>query len=69
MRTFDEMFKRSFTPRDGRIVKSKATKVTYPEHVKRKMQDTVDAGSPVARCEVDPKVYAPASRLTTGTVH
>lgn len=49
MRSFDEMFKRSFNTRDGRIVKSKTTKTTYPEHVKRKMQDTVDAGSPVAR--------------------
>jgi hypothetical protein len=43
------MFKRSFNTRDGRIVKSKTTKTNYPEHVKKKMQDTVDAGSPVAR--------------------
>jgi len=56
MRTFDAMFKRSFTPRDGRIVKSKPTKVTYPEHVKRKMQDTVDAGSPVASTLTSPIV-------------
>ncbi len=49
MRSFDEMFKRSFNIRDGRIVKSKPIKTTYPEHVKRKMQDTVDEGSPVAR--------------------
>lgn len=49
MRSFDEMFKRSFNTRDGRVAKSKTTKTIYPEHVKRKMQDTVDAGSPVAR--------------------
>jgi hypothetical protein len=61
MRTFDAMFKRSFTPRDGRIVKSKPTKVTYPEHVKRKMQDTVDAGSPVARCAANSRSDAPAA--------
>jgi hypothetical protein len=49
VRSFDEMFKRSFNIRDGRIVKSKPTKTTYPEHVKRMLQDTVDEGSPVAR--------------------
>ena len=49
MRSFDKMFKRSFNTRDGRIVKSKTIKTTYPEHVKRKMQDTVDDSSPVAR--------------------
>ena len=48
MRAFDKMFKRSFNTREGRIVKSKVTKTTYPEHVKRKLQDSVD-DSPVAR--------------------
>jgi len=48
MRSLDDMFKRSFPARDGRVVKSKPIKTTYPEHVKRKMQDTVDGGSPVA---------------------
>jgi hypothetical protein len=42
MRSFDKMFKRSFNTREGRIVKSKTTKTTYPEHVKRKLQDSVD---------------------------
>jgi len=56
MRSFDEMFKRSFNTRDGRIVKSKVTKTTYPEHVKKKMQDTVDAGSPVASTLTSPIV-------------
>jgi len=56
MRFDYRMFKRSFTPRDGRIVKSKPIKVTYPEHVKRKMQDTVDAGSPVASTLTSPIV-------------
>jgi hypothetical protein len=56
MRSFDEMFKRSFNTRDGRIVKSKATKTNYPEHVKKKMQDTVDAGSPVASTLTSPIV-------------
>jgi hypothetical protein len=48
MRSIDEMFKRSFNTKDGRIVKSKAIKTTFPEHVKRKLQDSVE-GSPVAR--------------------
>ncbi|OAL23540.1 hypothetical protein AYO20_10985 [Fonsecaea nubica] len=50
------MFKRSFNTREGRIVKSKTTKTTYPEHVKKKMQDTVDAGSPVASTLTSPIV-------------
>jgi hypothetical protein len=54
MRALDEMFKRSFNTRDGRIVKSKTTKTNYPEHVKKKMQDTVDAGSPVASTLTSP---------------
>jgi len=56
MRSFDEMFKRSFNTRDGRIVKSKATKTNYPEHVKKKLQDSVDAGSPVASTLTSPIV-------------
>ncbi|KIW23362.1 uncharacterized protein PV07_11569 [Cladophialophora immunda] len=56
MRSFDDMFKRSFNTREGRIVKSKTTKTTYPEHVKKKMQDTVDAGSPVASTLTSPIV-------------
>ncbi|OCT49107.1 hypothetical protein CLCR_05074 [Cladophialophora carrionii] len=56
MRSLDEMFKRSFNTRDGRIVKSKTTKTNYPEHVKKKMQDTVDAGSPVASTLTSPIV-------------
>jgi len=54
MRSFDDMFKRSFNTRDGRIVKPKATKTNYPEHVKKKMQDTVDVGSPVASTLTSP---------------
>lgn len=49
------MFKRSFNTRDGRIVKSKTTKTTYPEHVKRKMQDSVEQ-SPVASTLTSPIV-------------
>jgi len=49
------MFKRSFNTKDGRIVKSKTTKTTYPEHVKRKLQDSVD-GSPVASTLTSPIV-------------
>jgi len=56
MRSFEGMFKRSFSARDGRVVKSKTTKTNYPEHVKRKMQDTVDAGSPVASTLTSPIV-------------
>jgi len=38
------MFKRSFNIREGRVLKSKATKTTtYPEHMKRKMQDSLDS--------------------------
>jgi len=45
---FDTMFKRSFN-KDGRVVKPpKAIKTTYPEHVKRKMQDSLDS-PPVGR--------------------
>ncbi|KAJ4530231.1 hypothetical protein HRR76_009459 [Exophiala dermatitidis] len=54
MRSFDAMFKRSFNTRDGRIVKSKTTKTTYAEHVKRKMQDTVDADASVASTLTSP---------------
>lgn len=35
------MFKRSFNIREGRIVKPKATKTTYSEQMKRKMQDSL----------------------------
>ncbi|KIW46698.1 uncharacterized protein PV06_02346 [Exophiala oligosperma] len=56
MRSFDKMFKRSFNTRDGRIIKSKPIKNTYPEHVKRKMQDTVDEGSAVASTLTSPIV-------------
>lgn len=55
MRSFDKMFKRSFNTKDGRIVKSKTTKTTYPEHVKRKLQDSVE-GSPVASTLTSPIV-------------
>ncbi|EXJ67542.1 uncharacterized protein A1O5_09555 [Cladophialophora psammophila CBS 110553] len=50
------MFKRSFNTREGRIVKSKTIKTNYPEHVKKKMQDTVDADSPVASTLTSPIV-------------
>jgi len=50
------MFKRSFTTRDGRIVKSKTSKTTYPEHVKRKMQDAVDGDSSTASTLTSPIV-------------
>jgi len=56
MRTLDAMFKRSFNTRAGRIVKSKPIKTTYPEHVKRKMQDSVDEGSPAATTLTSPIV-------------
>jgi hypothetical protein len=37
------MFKRSFNTKDGRVTKPlKATKNAYPEHLKRKMQDSLD---------------------------
>ncbi|RVX68164.1 hypothetical protein B0A52_08672 [Exophiala mesophila] len=49
------MFKRSFSTRDGRIVKPKTMKNTYPEHVKRKLQDSVE-GSPVASTLTSPIV-------------
>jgi len=55
MRSFDTMFKRSFNTRDGRIVKSKTTKTTYSEHVKRKLQDSVE-DSPVASTLTSPIV-------------
>jgi hypothetical protein len=50
---FDKMFKRSFASRDGRVTKPKLIKTTYPEHVKRKMQDSLES-PPVGR-------YAPKS--------
>jgi len=40
---FDKMFKRSFVSRDGRVTKPKLIKTTYPEHVKRKMQDSLES--------------------------
>lgn len=55
MRSFDKMFKRSFNTRDGRIVKSKTTKTSYPEHVKRKLQDSVE-GATVASTLTSPIV-------------
>jgi len=55
MRTFDKMFRRSFSTRDGRVVKSKTIKTSYPEHVKRKMQDSLDS-SPVASTLTSPIV-------------
>jgi len=36
------MFKRSFQTRDGRVTKSKPTKITYRDHTKRKMQESLD---------------------------
>lgn len=39
------MFKRSFTTKDGRVTKSKTTKNAYPEHLKRKMQDSLESPS------------------------
>jgi hypothetical protein len=42
------MFKRSFASRDGRVTKPKLVKNTYPEHVKRKMQDSLES-PPVGR--------------------
>lgn len=38
------MFKRSFNTKDGRVTKpSKPTKNVFPEHMKRKMQDSLDS--------------------------
>lgn len=38
------MFKRSFNTKDGRVTKSsKQTKNVFPEHMKRKMQDSLDS--------------------------
>jgi len=37
------MFKRSFNTRDGRVTKPKTIKTTYPEHMKRKMQDNLES--------------------------
>lgn len=45
---FDTMFKRSFGTKEGRVAKSKLVKTTYPEHAKRKMQDSLDS-PPVGR--------------------
>lgn len=40
------MFKRSFNTRDGRVTKpAKLTKTTYPEHMKRKMQESIESPS------------------------
>jgi len=37
------MFKRSFNTESGRVAKTKLTKKSYPEHVKRKMQDSLSS--------------------------
>jgi len=37
------MFKRSFTSQEGRVAKPKLIKKSYPEHVKRKMQDSLSS--------------------------
>lgn len=37
------MFKRSFNTEAGRVVKQKLMKKSYPEHVKRKMQDSLSS--------------------------
>jgi len=40
---FDRMFKRSFNVREGRVTKPKTIKTTYREHVRKKMQDSLDS--------------------------
>jgi hypothetical protein len=43
---FSAMLKRSFNTRDGRVTKPlKLTKNAYPEHMKRKMQDSLESPS------------------------
>jgi len=37
------MFKRSFNIHEGRVAKPKLTKKSYPEHMKRKMQDSLNS--------------------------
>jgi hypothetical protein len=44
----ENMFKRSFGTKEGRVGKSRPIKNTYREHAKRKMQDSLDS-PPVGR--------------------
>jgi len=44
----ENMFKRSFGTKEGRVGKSRPIKTTYREHAKRKMQDSLDS-PPVGR--------------------
>ena len=47
------MFKRSFTTENGRVAKTKLSKKLYPEHVKRKMQDSLSSPkSPLVETQV-----------------
>jgi len=39
----ENMFKRSFGTKEGRVGKSRPIKTTYREHAKRKMQDSLDS--------------------------
>jgi len=39
----ENMFKRSFGTKEGRVGKSRLIKTTYREHAKRKMQDSLDS--------------------------
>ena len=45
---FDNMFKRSFGTKDGRVSKSRPIKTTFREHARMKMQDSLDS-PPVGR--------------------
>ena len=40
---FDNMFKRSFGTKDGRVSKSRPIKTTFREHARMKMQDSLDS--------------------------
>jgi len=57
------MFKRSFISESGRVSKSKLTKRSYPEHVKRKMQDSL--GSPKSPV-VDSQLNSPIITMVVG---
>lgn len=40
---FENMFKRSFGTKDGRVSKSRPIKTTFREHARKKMQDSLDS--------------------------
>ena len=53
------MFKRSFSIETGRVAKPKLIKKSYPEHVKRKMQDSLSSpNSPPIGRQVAPEPHS-----------